>query len=393
MNRTINVLITNCEHYHTPYQVVNLLHLQHNDLSITYYNCVRKKRISKLFGDKKNVHCLYFVFFPLTALAKFFPKIGKKIKYFQLKKYDKLISRIARPYSFDIVHAYNGSGLFTFLKSNPNALKIIECGIHPSFYKEICNEEYTKYGISQKVLDDDYVNKSIQEFDAADFILTQTEICKRSFLNNGIPEGKIKCIPLGVDLKGFNKSVERDGEFRVLFVGRVTVLKGVQYLIEACEEMISDGYNIKCDIVGPIVDDYMTSLKEKYEKYEWIHFFGKIDSDRLKDYYSRSSVTVIPSIVDSFCMAVYESLACQTPVIISENVGAPIEDAGNGFIVPIRDAEAIKEKIKCFYSDRSLVEKFGEKGFEMVKKFTWQRYANELADFYNYILNAKKDKQ
>ena len=93
----------------------------------------------------------------------------------------------------------------------------------------------------------------------------------------------------------------------------------------------------------------------------------------------------MPSLVDSFCMTVYEALACETPVIISSNVGAPIEEGENGFVGPIRNPDAIAEKILFFMKNRELIEQFGSSGKKMIAQFSWNKYVDRLVDLYDSL--------
>ena len=66
--------------------------------------------------------------------------------------------------------------------------------------------------------------------------------------------------------------------------------------------------------------------------------------------YAQASIFCLPSIDEGFGTVVVEAMASRLPVIVTENVGAKdlITNGVEGFIVPIRDKEALKEKNNPF---------------------------------------------
>ena len=70
-----------------------------------------------------------------------------------------------------------------------------------------------------------------------------------------------------------------------------------------------------------------------------------------RDAYEQASLLVHPSLQENYGLVVPEALTYGLPVIVTENTGAKdlIKEGVNGFIIPIRDAEALKEKIRYYY--------------------------------------------
>ena len=84
-------------------------------------------------------------------------------------------------------------------------------------------------------------------------------------------------------------------------------------------------------------------------------------------------------------MVVYEAAACGLPVIVSDHVGAQIRDGQDGFVVPIRDANAIAEKLVYLYGNEPARTRMGESARTHASQFTWQRYHDELVGHYREI--------
>jgi glycosyltransferase involved in cell wall biosynthesis len=107
----------------------------------------------------------------------------------------------------------------------------------------------------------------------------------------------------------------------------------------------------------------------------------------LSRYYSNSSVFVLPSLADSFALVVLEAMACGVPVIVTENTGSKevFRDGVDGFVVPIRDVEAIKEKILFLYENRDVCQAMGEAARQRASEVTWDRLERRAVEIYGAI--------
>ena len=86
-------------------------------------------------------------------------------------------------------------------------------------------------------------------------------------------------------------------------------------------------------------------------------------------------------------MVVYEAAACGLPVIVSENVGAAIRDGQDGFIVPIRDPDALADRLLRLYRDPALRRAMGQSAYEYVQQFTWEAYHRQVIANYRQVLD------
>jgi glycosyltransferase involved in cell wall biosynthesis len=104
-------------------------------------------------------------------------------------------------------------------------------------------------------------------------------------------------------------------------------------------------------------------------------------------YYSNASVFVLPSLADSFSLVVLEAMACGLPVIVSAHTGSKevLTEGLDGFIVPIRDVEALKEKILYFYRHPDAREEMGEAALCRVQELTWDLYGERAVEIYRSI--------
>jgi glycosyltransferase involved in cell wall biosynthesis len=136
-------------------------------------------------------------------------------------------------------------------------------------------------------------------------------------------------IPGGVDLAEFVPAPAREPHPAILFSGAFAERhKGVPLLLEALPMIARSEPEVELWLSGP--GDAAELLAEATAPArERTRVLGVGDADRQHERYGRAWVTALPSTTDSFGMAVLESLACGTPVVVT-TAGAPRELVSEG---------------------------------------------------------------
>ena len=96
-----------------------------------------------------------------------------------------------------------------------------------------------------------------------------------------------------------------------------------------------------------------------------------------------------PSLAEGISTTVLEAMACQIP-IIGTNVGGNKEliiNNENGFLISPNSIEELNEKIILLSNNVDLVEKFGNKSLELVKKFEWSTVGKKYVKLYESLMN------
>src|SRR5581483_6000564 len=102
----------------------------------------------------------------------------------------------------------------------------------------ILREEYDRLGLRFRGTDPRIIEREEAEYAAADAITIPSSFALRSFLAEGVEREKLRMIPYGVDLSQFNPvGVPDPTRFDVLFIGSVSVRKGIPYLLKAFERL------------------------------------------------------------------------------------------------------------------------------------------------------------
>jgi glycosyltransferase involved in cell wall biosynthesis len=253
---------------------------------------------------------------------------------------------------------------------------------HIQYQDNLLREEYKKFGLDFRI-NPRTVDKELQEYEEADYISIPSTFVRNSFLKMGVPASKL--IQNAYGSSSHFKKVKTDDSsavFRVLYVGNLTIQKGLIYLFEALKKTGAAEDNFEAWFIGK-VDDEMKNTVEKYARPNW-KFFGHINFYDLPRYIIACDVAVQPSLQEGLSMVIPQLLACGVPVIATTNTGGEdvIEDGETGFIVPIRDPEAIAGKIRLLYENRERLEHMKLQAARHEKTgLSWDAYGKRYADF------------
>lgn len=328
------------------------------------------------------------IFFPeiLFRLLKYIPFISNGIA---MKIYNSCFDFASCRYidKADIFLVAVSYGLFSSQKARKNGAIIVldMINAHPRFCIDTLKEEAKLLNITIKVSDEYYLKRMEKEFQIADFILVPSEFVYKTLINEGIQAHKIRVIPYGVNIDRFSVKQKKDTVFRIIFVGTLTIRKGVHYLLKAYEEL--NLKNSELLLVGKPANDIKPFLK-KYEG----HFkhIPVVPHKFINDYYTNSSIFILPSLVEGSALVVYEAMACGLPVIVTENCGSIVRDKKEGFIIPIRDTESLKEKILLLYNNEQIRQEMGKAAREQVERYSWRRYQEDLINNLNDFMKLRK---
>jgi glycosyltransferase involved in cell wall biosynthesis len=223
----------------------------------------------------------------------------------------------------------------------------------------------------------------------------------------GIAESKIDLVYNGVDTNLFrsipgsrlagDKGLE--GKKIVLYVGHFGLRKGIHFLIRAMKSVTREVPDSVLVCVGGVPawlpkEDYWTSLHEQIQRNDLkgkVLLFDRVPNQELPEYYSMSSVLVLPSYYEAFPKVLIEAMACERPVITSllGGTGDSVVDGVNGYLVPYANPDALSKAIVTILQDEKLAKGMGELGRErVIRDFTWRAVAERVDRAYEEVLAA-----
>jgi len=262
-----------------------------------------------------------------------------------------------------------------------------------------------------------WVEKTALEM--ADAIIAVSEGAKADVLKHfRVPEERVHVIHNGIDLKEFRKVETHHALTRhgipidrpyVLFVGRITRQKGIQYLIQALQHVDPDIPVVLCagspdtPSIAAETRDAIEEVKTHRAQIYWIQ--DMLDKPSLIEMYSHAGVFCCPSIYEPFGIINLEAMACEVPVVATAVGGIPevVEDEVTGLLVPLDQyrespftpkvpevfAQDLADRINQLMRDPDLRVPMGQAGRRRAEeRFSWEAIAKRTHQLYKRVLEA-----
>jgi glycosyltransferase involved in cell wall biosynthesis len=234
---------------------------------------------------------------------------------------------------------------------------------HIAEWRRIMAEEYRRWG--GRGFYSEFpalmVARMNAEVAAADYVSVLSSFARRTFISAGVRPERVLELPLAVDPELFSPANVSKENIRVLCVGRLELLKGIPYLLQAVPD---------ATLVGSVYDEVRPYLRDAA-------VLPPLPRAELPALYRRAEVVVFPSVNDAFGLVILEAMACGVPVVATDRSGAPdiIDDGVDGFVVPARDSAAIRERVERLRDPR-LRKRMGEAArAKILARYTPAHYA------------------
>jgi glycosyltransferase involved in cell wall biosynthesis len=236
----------------------------------------------------------------------------------------------------------------------------------------------------------------------ADLIVTVSHYSKKRIVElYRVDEERIRVVPNGVDPEKFKPTTISD-EVRekyglrdrqvVLFVGRLIPRKGLNYLIEAAQNVVKEKPDAAFVIIGngPLRNQLAVIL-ERLNLSDSFLFLGDITDEELPVLYNCADVFALPSIQEGQGIALLEAQASGKPAVAFDVSGVKeaVADGRSGLLVERGNSKMLGEAILKLLSDQALSERMGSAGRDFVlQNFTWDICAKKTLGVYREALGT-----
>ncbi|MBI5459244.1 glycosyltransferase [Methanobacterium sp.] len=232
----------------------------------------------------------------------------------------------------------------------------------------------------------------------ADKLIALTDVEVEQYKLMGVDEKKIVIVPNGIDINQF-KNLPSKGKFKdnyciqknervILYLGRINKIKGIDLLVNAFLHLTKELDNIRLVIVGPD-SGFLSELEKQIDptiKNKMLFTGPLYGKDKLEAYVD-ADVYVLPSIYETFPLTVLESLACGTPVVVTDVSGiSDIIDNKVGFVV--KESNAMTKAMLTLLKDPKLSGKFSVNGKKVIKEeFSLEIVVEKMECVYKEIIH------
>lgn len=189
---------------------------------------------------------------------------------------------------------------------------------------------------------------------------------------------EIKCekfVYPGIDFQKFKPSQAlKTGSFIIGCIGRIEPFKGTTYVLDAFIKLQSQvDFNIELHI----------GFGDKnFENIEGVKVISIKDDYELANYYKSLDALIAPGTLQLGAVhyPVIEAMACKIPVITTGYYPANIS---NAWIVPIKNSDAIVERLKEIYDNPVARNLKVEMAYLAIKEFDWEIVSNKMLNYFN----------
>lgn len=291
------------------------------------------------------------------------------------------------------VFTFNSAGLEILQRARREGLQaVMEQTIAPMRIElELLKEEQARFAGWEKVSDRnksaaEYCQREEAEWQSAEVILCGSEFVREGIRDCGGPMEKCVVVPYGVDLlapKGGRTPDEVSAlnlqpstlnrPLRVLTVGAVGLRKGSPYVLEAAKQL-------KGKATFRMVGGIGVTREAEAQLRKHLELTGIVPRSAIAGHFAWADVFLLPSLCEGSATVTYEALANGRPVICTPNTGSVVRDGADGFIVPVRDAATIAQRLRHLSDDPEMVASMSANATARSKEFTIERYGERLTN-------------
>jgi glycosyltransferase involved in cell wall biosynthesis len=207
-----------------------------------------------------------------------------------------------------------------------------------------------------------------------------------------LPSANIDIIPNGIDLDKFHPASNRElsGELKLLTVGRLSVTKRFEMLVEAVEILSKQDKNVRLTISGGggLLGE-LKNLVEQKKLTKIINLTGRIESEKMPDVYRQHDIFVSASMQEGMSNAMLEAMASGLPIITTKCEGVEELISDNGVVVGKDSAESLAEAIRTLADNQQQYNMMCISARHQAGKFSWDRVAQGYINLYHRVIDKK----
>jgi glycosyltransferase involved in cell wall biosynthesis len=169
-------------------------------------------------------------------------------------------------------------------------------------------------------------------------------------------QDRMVTVPNGIDVDMIERtrSINLPGVPRILYVGRLVQLKGIDILLKAFASLVKRFPSAKLFIIGEGPSkNTLEYLAKKLRILDKVVFEGFKPTTNVYRYYKSVNVVVLPSYIENFSLSLLETMASKTPVVVSDAEGNTeiISNGDNGLVFRRGDDKMLCHKIQLLLSN------------------------------------------
>ena len=280
----------------------------------------------------------------------------------------------------DAVYTYNSEALEILTYARQHGIRaVLEQTIAPpEVVDELLSTEHERFpGWEEARSKNDLLPENCErhraERELAELIVCGSEFVRESVAACGGPRDRCVVVPYGLNWPEAPqiRRQPHTGPLRVLTAGAVGLRKGSPYVLEAAKLLKGRAH---FRLAGPLG----ISATAQQQLREHLELLGPVPRSEMREQFAWADVFLLPSICEGSATATYEALACGLPVICTPNTGSIVRSGEDGFIVPMRDVQAIVTSLECLLEDRDRLNAMSARAQQRWSEISLEAYQSRL---------------
>lgn len=288
------------------------------------------------------------------------------------------------------------------LKSDITHCQTVFSALPFALIKNKSNLVYSSHNPAWTSQRSDFFNELIMKIEGfvmkrSDHVITvSNEMAEAIARKTGIPKNKISVIYNFVDTSLFSpkrKTWKETHDIKgpmILFVGKLSPNKGVEYFIRAAAIAKKHINQVKFVIVGPV--SFEGQAKNKWQQLvdnlnlnDCVVFAGAASNTDLPYIYSSADVFCFPTLKEAFGIVVIEAMASGLPIITTDLPVLHEVTGETAIFVPEKNPEAIAKSIEKLLADRKKMNDMRKKSLKRAKVFAKENILKNYETVYSLL--------
>jgi glycogen synthase len=322
----------------------------------------------------------------LSTFIKHGGKMIPRTLFEQVDHYGSLVPNLLKQGvgDFDVIHAHDWLCFPAGIAAKELSGKPLIAHVHAT--------EFDRCGgsnVNQNVYD-----RERYGMHKADHIICVSELTRRIVIDKyGIDPTKVSVVHNGAApshkyhtsrFKHLYK-LREEGKKVVLFAGRITIQKGVDYFIHAAKKVLEYEQGVYFIVAGSgDMEDQIIKLTADLGISKHFLFTGYYKVEEQADLFAAADVVVMPSVSEPFGIIPLESMSNGTPVIVSKQSGVA-EVITHALKVDFWDTDEMANQILAILRHPVLKNTLSTEGLRQVKDVTWDKAAKKMKTLYHSL--------
>ena len=291
----------------------------------------------------------------------------------EVEEYKNKAVELSSTVEFDVIHANDWVTGRAAIEIKKRTGKKLVATIHSTEYDRTAGKPWERIEKEEKAL-----------IDNADLVVTVSRRLKEELISlYHTNEKRISVIYNAINRERFN-GIKRDSNRKVvLYVGRLSVQKGIDNLIKAFRIVSEKNDNALLYIIGegPELSN-LINLSINLDLSDKVIFLGKVPDSEMETLYSIANVFVMPSVSEPFGIVALEAIASNVPTIVSSQSGVS-EVIKNTLKVDFWDTEQMADLILGLINYNEANNEITKNAYKELDSITWDKAAEKFIEIYN----------